>query len=63
MMVRNELGTTYTIVWSLALANVLGAGLCLFLSPGIARLTTIRFALVACTSSGSAGARTLIQYG
>ncbi|MDJ0969758.1 MAG: tripartite tricarboxylate transporter permease [Kiloniellales bacterium] len=47
MMVRNELGTTYTIVWSLALANVLGAGLCLFLSPGIARLTTIHFPLLA----------------
>ena len=38
---------TYTIVWSLALANVLGAGLCILLSPGIARLTTIRFALLA----------------
>ncbi len=45
-MVRNELPVTYTIVWSLALANVLGAGLCLFLSGGIARLTTVRFPLL-----------------
>ncbi len=42
-MVRNELPTTYTVVWSLALANVVGAGLCLLLSGGIARLTTIHF--------------------
>lgn len=46
-MIRNELPTTYTIVWSLALANVIGAGLCILLSGGIARLTTIRFALLA----------------
>jgi TctA family transporter len=42
-----ELPTTYTIVWTLALANVVGAGLCLFLSPFIARLTTIRYHLLA----------------
>jgi putative tricarboxylic transport membrane protein len=46
-MVRYELDLTYTIVWSLALANVLGAGLCIALSGQIARLTTIRFTLVA----------------
>ncbi len=42
-----ELSTTYTIVWSLALANVVGAGLCLLLSPAIARLTTLRYHLLA----------------
>ncbi|MBL6958423.1 MAG: tripartite tricarboxylate transporter permease [Rhodospirillales bacterium] len=42
-----ELPTTYTIVWTLAFANVVGAGLCLFLSPVIARLTTIRYHLLA----------------
>jgi len=42
-----ELPTTYTIVWTLAFANVIGAGLCLFLSPFIARLTTIRYLLLA----------------
>ena len=46
-MVRNNLDITYTIVWSLALANVFGAGLCILLSRWIARLTTIRFTLVA----------------
>jgi len=46
-MVRNNLDLTYTIVWSLALANVVGAGLCILLSGPIARLTTIRFTLVA----------------
>ncbi|MEM9045187.1 MAG: tripartite tricarboxylate transporter permease [Pseudomonadota bacterium] len=46
-MITNDLGITYTIVWSLALANVLGAGLCIALSGGIAKLTTIRFTLLA----------------
>ncbi len=46
-MLTAELPTTYTIVWSLALANVVGAGLCLLLSPAIARLTTIRYHLLA----------------
>ena len=45
-MVRHNLDITYTIVWSLAIANVLGAGLCIALSNQIARLTTIRFTLV-----------------
>ncbi|GAA5070004.1 tripartite tricarboxylate transporter permease [Roseibacterium beibuensis] len=46
-MVRHNLDITYTIVWSLALANVVGAGLCILLSNQIAKLTTIRFTLVA----------------
>ena len=46
-MVRNNLDITYTIVWSLALANVIGAGLCIILSKHIAKLTTIRFTLLA----------------
>ena len=46
-MVRNNLDITYTIVWSLALANVVGAGLCILLSSWIARLTTIRFTILA----------------
>jgi TctA family transporter len=45
-MISNDLPITYTIVWSLAFANVIGAGLCIFLSGGIARLTTIRFPLL-----------------
>ena len=46
-LIQNNLDITYTVVWSLALANVLGAGLCIVLSGGIARLTTIRFTLLA----------------
>lgn len=46
-MVRQDLNITYTIVWSLALANVVGAGLCVLLSGQIAKLTTIRFTLLA----------------
>ena len=46
-MITNDLDITYTVVWSLALANVIGAGLCIFLSGGIARLTTIPFPLLA----------------
>ena len=46
-MVGNDLDTTYTIVWSLAIANVIGAGLCLVLAPFIATLTRIRFPLIA----------------
>jgi putative tricarboxylic transport membrane protein len=46
-MVSTHLDLTYTIIWSLALANVLGAGLCLALAQPIAKLTTIRFTLLA----------------
>ena len=46
-MISNRLDQTYTIVWSLALANVFGAGFCIMLSGGIAKLTTIRFTLLA----------------
>jgi putative tricarboxylic transport membrane protein len=46
-MVSTNLDLTYTIIWSLALANVLGAGLCLALAQPIAKLTTIRFTLLA----------------
>jgi putative tricarboxylic transport membrane protein len=42
-MVGSNLNLTYTIVWSLALANVLGAGLCILLAVPIARLTLIPF--------------------
>ncbi|WP_163269260.1 tripartite tricarboxylate transporter permease [Chelativorans alearense] len=46
-MADRNLEITYTIVWSLALANVLGTVLCIVAAPGIARLTTIRYALIA----------------
>lgn len=46
-LITHDLSITYTIVWSLAFANVIGAGLCIALSGGIAKITTIRFALLA----------------
>ncbi|GGA38567.1 tripartite tricarboxylate transporter permease [Pelagibacterium lentulum] len=46
-MADRNLDITYTIVWSLAIANVMGTVLCIFAAPGIARLTTIRYALIA----------------
>ena len=45
-MLRNNLDMTYYIVWLLALANVIGTLLCIAASGPIARLTTIRFALI-----------------
>ncbi len=46
-MVEGSLDLTYVIIWSLALANIVGAGACLGLSPFVARLTTIRYAFLA----------------
>ena len=46
-MVSTDLDLTYTIIWSLALANILGAGSCMLLARPIARLTTIPFNLLA----------------
>lgn len=46
-MLKNNLDFTYAIVWLLALANVFGTLICIAASGGIARLTSIRFALLA----------------
>lgn len=46
-MLKNNLDITYSIVWLLALANVVGTVLCIAASGGIARLTTIRFTYLA----------------
>lgn len=46
-LVTNRLDLTYAIIWSLAIANVMGTGLCFLTSPLIARLTVIRFGLIA----------------
>jgi TctA family transporter len=46
-MINNNLNFTYAIVWLLALANVVGTLICIAASGGIARLTNIRFALLA----------------
>ncbi|WP_127561663.1 tripartite tricarboxylate transporter permease [Nioella ostreopsis] len=46
-MINNNLNFTYAIVWLLALANVVGTLICIAAAGGIARLTNIRFALLA----------------
>lgn len=46
-MVGANLNVTYSVIWSLALANILGAGICLILAVPISRLTQVRFQLLA----------------
>jgi len=47
VMLKDNLNYTYAIVWLLALANVFGTILCIGFSGQIAKITEIRFALVA----------------
>ena len=46
-MVQENLDLIFTIIWSFAIANTMGAALCLFLSPALARLTWIPFSKLA----------------
>jgi len=46
-MVTTDLGLTYTIAWTLAIASVVGALICFFLAAPISRLTFIPFNLIA----------------
>lgn len=46
-MITDRLDLVYVMIWSVALANVIGAGTCVFLANYIAKLTTIRYTLVA----------------
>jgi|APTNR8051073442_1049403.scaffolds.fasta_scaffold02942_4 TctA family transporter len=46
-MISTHLDITFTIIWSLAIANILGAGACFFLATPMARLTTVNYALIA----------------
>jgi TctA family transporter len=41
-MLTKHLDVTYTIVWSLTLAHVIGALICLFASPWLARVSAVR---------------------
>ncbi len=45
-MVTSDINLTYTIIWSLAIANILGAGLAILLAKPMAQLTSIRFNLL-----------------
>ncbi|HZA55353.1 MAG TPA: tripartite tricarboxylate transporter permease, partial [Candidatus Udaeobacter sp.] len=46
-MVQENLDLIFTIIWSFAIANTIGAGLCFLLTPALARLTWIPFARLA----------------
>src|SRR5882724_5506365 len=45
-MLTKNLDITYAMVWSVALANILGAGMCYAFSPEFARLSILRFSLI-----------------
>ncbi|MGH8732594.1 MAG: tripartite tricarboxylate transporter permease, partial [Burkholderiales bacterium] len=47
MLVETRLDLVYTIIWTLAIANVIGAGLCVAASPFVARVTTLPYTYVA----------------
>jgi TctA family transporter len=46
-MFQENVDLIFTIIWSFAIANTIGAGLCLVLSPALARLTWVPFAHLA----------------
>ncbi|MGP9809419.1 tripartite tricarboxylate transporter permease [Halomonas sp. AOP12-C2-37] len=46
-MLETNLDLTYTIIWSLALANILGAALCLGLARPVSSLTRVPFVILA----------------
>ncbi|HEX7073966.1 MAG TPA: tripartite tricarboxylate transporter permease [Hyphomicrobiaceae bacterium] len=46
-MVSEHPTLMYVIVWSVALASIIGAAICFAVTPFIARMTQIRFALIA----------------
>ena len=45
-MVTKNLNITYSMVWSIAIANILGSGLCFLLSGQFAKLATLRYTLI-----------------
>ncbi|MEX0603494.1 MAG: tripartite tricarboxylate transporter permease [Marinobacter sp.] len=45
-MLTTNLDITYGIIWSLALANILGAGLCLIFADQFAKVALIRFGIL-----------------
>lgn len=45
-MLTKNLDITYSMVWSIALANILGTGLCFAFSGQLAKLATLRYTLI-----------------
>ncbi|MDC3072122.1 tripartite tricarboxylate transporter permease [bacterium] len=46
-MVTTHLDLTYLMIWSLAIANILGAGLCISFATHISKITLIRYYILA----------------
>ncbi len=45
-MLTKNLAITYSMVWSIAIANVLGSGLCFIFSSQFAKLASLRYSLI-----------------
>ena len=45
-MLRQNLDVTYVIVWSVALANIFGAGICFLFSDQLAKIALIRYSVI-----------------
>jgi TctA family transporter len=45
-MLGKNLDVTYSMVWSIAIANILGSGLCFLFSGQFAKLATLRYTLI-----------------
>jgi TctA family transporter len=45
-MLTKHLDITYSMVWSIAIANIVGSGLCFLFSGQLAKLATLRFTLI-----------------
>jgi TctA family transporter len=45
-MLSKHLDVTYSMVWSIAIANILGSGLCFTFSGYLAKLATLRYTLI-----------------
>jgi len=46
-MLTSRLDITYTMIWSLAIANILGSGLCLIFTGTLAKIALVRINLIA----------------
>ncbi|HTM76802.1 MAG TPA: tripartite tricarboxylate transporter permease, partial [Devosia sp.] len=45
-MLTKHLDVTYAMVWSVALANIFGAGICILLSSQLAKIASLRYTLI-----------------
>lgn len=45
-MLTVNIDLTYSMVWSIAIANIVGAGLCYAFSPQLAKIATLRYSLI-----------------